>query len=125
LLYANIDVVDGKESLFKAKEIDDKVYGRGAADMKFNMAVILSMLEELSNQDFEEKNLGILITSDEELGGINGVKYLCEEKGLRAKCVIGPNGKLDSKKYNLELGCKGTLQTKYFHKGKPSHGSRP
>lgn len=123
-LYGNIDVVDGGDSLFVMQERDGKLFGRGTIDMKFGVAVSLEVLLKLS-QEILKKPIALVITTDEELGGINGAKYLVDELGYRGKCVIGPNGMLDEHSFNFEISNKGTIHTKYSAAGNPSHGSRP
>ncbi len=123
-LYGNIDVVDGSDSLFQIREEGGKLFGRGTIDMKFGVAVSIDVIQNLTKKILE-KPIAFIVTTDEELGGINGAKYLVDEIGYKGKCVIGPNGLLDKEYFNLETSNKGTVHTKYTAIGKPSHGSRP
>jgi acetylornithine deacetylase/succinyl-diaminopimelate desuccinylase-like protein len=120
LLQAHIDVVPGKEDLFTLKEKDGKYYGRGVYDMKFAIYCYLRLLKELNN-DLSNLDLGVMITSDEELGGFNGVGYLLE-KGYGADFAFLPDGRSN---WEIEEGAKGFIHLKVKATGKEAHASRP
>jgi succinyl-diaminopimelate desuccinylase len=80
LLMSHIDVVDAPDNLFRPVMRDGKLYGRGCLDDKYAVALSLVLLknnlQQLRKQGRGQKELpfGILITSDEEIGGFNGAK---------------------------------------------------
>lgn len=80
LLMSHIDVVDAPGDLFRPVIRDGKLYGRGSFDDKYAVALSLVLLknnlQRLRKQGWGQKELpfGILITSDEEIGGFNGAK---------------------------------------------------
>ena len=80
----HIDVVppgDGwSADPFKASCMDDKLYGRGAVDMKGTLACMLAAaLNILSNKnDNIQHTISFLITADEEGSGTNGTKAMLE-----------------------------------------------
>jgi succinyl-diaminopimelate desuccinylase len=80
LLMSHIDVVDAPDQLFRPVMQDKKLYGRGCFDDKYAVALSLVLLKnnlrKLRNQGRGQKELpfGVLITSDEEIGGFNGAK---------------------------------------------------
>lgn len=110
----HIDVVPAKE--YKMKIIDDKIFGRGTIDMKGQIAVILDLL--LNNKT--NKNIGLLITSDEEQGGFNGVGMI--SKLLDIDFAIVPDGGNDFKLVTEE---KCVLNLKLTINGKEAHSSQP
>ncbi len=122
LLSAHIDVVPAQASLFNPKIIKNRLYGRGAFDMKFAIACYLKIIRDL-NKDIRNKklNFGILITSDEEKGGFYGTKRILE-KGFLPKVCFLPDG---GNNWQIEKEAKGVLHLKITSKGKPSHGARP
>ncbi len=122
-LYSHIDVVNGNGVLFTPIETEDKIVGRGAIDMKFADAVNIAVLQNLPSGILEKK-IAFIITSDEEVGGQFGAKYLAEEIGLRGGCVIAPDGTTKNDTWKFELKNKGTIHTKFYAKGKSAHGSR-
>lgn len=80
LLVSHIDVVEAPDKLFMPVVQDGKLYGRGCFDDKYAVALSLVLLknnlQQLRRQGRGQKELpfGILITSDEEIGGFNGAK---------------------------------------------------
>jgi len=119
-LAAHVDVVPGSSKLFKLKIKNKKAFGRGVFDMKFAIACYLRLIEELKD-NLKKMNLGIMITSDEEIGGFFGTKKLIE-KGFKSKVVFLPDGGED---FKIETKAKGVwhLKVKFF--GKSAHASRP
>ena len=51
---------------------DDNIYGRGSIDMKGSLAVCLELINSISSED----NIGLMITSDEEIDGYSCKKLL-------------------------------------------------
>lgn len=118
LLAAHIDVVTGQPEQFKLTAKDGNLYGRGVSDMKFAVAAYLTLLDEL--EDINAYDFGILITSDEEIGGYNGVKKFVEG-GLMPQVVILPDGGAN---WTLEQSAKGMIRPYFTARGIPMHGSR-
>lgn len=119
-LMAHIDVVAGTDSLFHPIIKDQKMYGRGAYDMKMAIACYLLLMHELKDQ-LGEYDFGIMLTSDEEIGGMNGVKCLLEE-GYSSPVALLPDGGFD---WNFEEAAKGVLHVKVISHGNSAHSSRP
>lgn len=86
LLNGHVDVVSGKAELFIPKEMDGKLYGRGAADMKAGVAAMMAAMVELNKLDLQSK-IQLQVVSDEEAGGENCSGYLAEQ-GYRGDFVI-------------------------------------
>jgi acetylornithine deacetylase/succinyl-diaminopimelate desuccinylase-like protein len=119
-LAAHIDVVPGSPELFKLKIKNGKAFGRGVFDMKFAIACYLRLIEELRD-NLKKLNLGIMITSDEEIGGFFGTKKLIE-KGFKSKIVFLPDG---GENFKMEIKAKGVWHLRVIFFGKSAHGSRP
>jgi succinyl-diaminopimelate desuccinylase len=75
MLAAHIDVVPAPDEMFAVRKEDGKLYGRGVLDMKFAIAAYMQLADELQNH-LQDYDFGIMITSDEELAGMNGVPKL-------------------------------------------------
>lgn len=92
LLLGHVDVVDveGNMSLFSPRIENGRLYGRGSGDMKGHDA---AMIESFRDRALNEgvHGIGLLLTTDEEIGGFNGAKHVVE-CGLRADVVFVPDG---------------------------------
>jgi acetylornithine deacetylase/succinyl-diaminopimelate desuccinylase-like protein len=119
-LAAHLDVVPASPNLFNLKIKNGRIFGRGVFDMKFAIACYLKLAEELKN-DLKKLNLGIMITSDEEIGGFLGTKKLVE-KGFKSEVVFLPDG---GQNWEIQKEAKGVLHLKVKSHGKSAHGSRP
>jgi acetylornithine deacetylase/succinyl-diaminopimelate desuccinylase-like protein len=119
-LAAHLDVVSASPNLFNLKIKNGKIFGRGVFDMKFAIACYLKLAEELKN-DLKKLNLGVMITSDEEIGGFWGTKKLVE-KGFKSEVVFLPDG---GQNWEIQKEAKGVLHLKVESHGKSAHGSRP
>ena len=118
-LQAHLDVVSGSEDVFKPKVLDGKLFGRGAFDMKYAIACYLKLLQDFNNE-LVNYDFGVMITTDEEVGGLNGVKYLLDS-GLGSKVCFLPDG---GQNWEIQKAAKGVLHLKVESLGKSVHGSR-
>ena len=109
----HVDVV--KNDNYKAKIVNNKLYGRGAIDMKGQVAVMMEILKNAKTS----KRIALLLTSDEEIGG-----FCCQTiaKNLQAKLVIMPDG---GKNFDLIVEEKGLAQLEIMATGVSAHGSEP
>jgi succinyl-diaminopimelate desuccinylase len=121
LLAAHIDVVPAPPLAFKLEERDGKFYGRGVCDMKFAIASYLQLIDDIQG-DIRQYDLGIMITTDEEIGGRDGVKMLLDKAGYRAEACVLPDG---GDNWALEREAKGLLWVIATTSGVSAHGSRP
>ena len=100
LLMSHIDVVDAPDKLFRPVMQGGKLYGRGCFDDKYAVALSLVLLknnlQKLRKQGRGQKELpfGILITSDEEIGGFNGAKKILA--GIQTDfCIVLDGGNIE------------------------------
>lgn len=120
MLAAHLDVVPGEENLFELKEKDGKYYGRGVLDMKYAIAAYLQAVQDLPG-NIRNYDFGIMITTDEEAGGVDGVARLVETGYIPQVCIL-PDGGLN---WQIQLYSKGFLYLSIAAKGKAAHGARP
>ena len=120
LLHGHIDVVEADEEMFEPCEKDGKLYGRGTADMKGGVAVLMKLMKDL-----EPANTSLLITSDEEVGGFNGTGYLVEEKGLEPEFVISAEPCEKGDFPTIVNQHKGVYQVRLSASGESCHASKP
>lgn len=119
ILHGHIDVVDAKEKkMFNPKVEDEKIYGRGAADMKSGLAALMCVLKNT-----EPPSVGLMVTSDEEIGGFNGAKPLSKEYNPNFVISAEPN---NTESYmEIIAKQKGVVRAEIISEGKNAHGSRP
>ncbi|MBI2473708.1 M20/M25/M40 family metallo-hydrolase [Candidatus Uhrbacteria bacterium] len=122
LLVGHIDVVPAPDELFEPRYEGTKLFARGSCDMKSECAVLMLLLKEFAQQS-HPPSLALMLTSDEEIGGLNGVNYLVNEVGYRCKIALIPDG--GQSPDDIVLQNKGVLLLRMTAKGKTGHGSRP
>lgn len=123
LLAAHGDVVTASESMFTLRKEDGKFFGRGVFDMKFAIACYMRAVDEIK-VDLAEYDFAIMITTDEELGGrdgINGVRKFVEA-GYLPKVAVLPDG---GENWQLETVSNGYMHFALEAHGKTGHSSRP
>lgn len=119
ILACHLDVVPAPKFLFRPRFIKGNLIGRGALDMKFAAAVYIKLISEL--ETYKKAKIAFFFTTDEEVGGFDGTKYLVD-LGYRSKVVLLPDGGTNM---SFEQAEKGIWHIKLVSKGKPAHGSRP
>jgi succinyl-diaminopimelate desuccinylase len=122
ILNAHLDVVPAQPDMYKIKKMGDTWVGRGVMDMKFAIASYIVALKQLYLDQGSLPSLAIMITSDEEIGGTNGVRYLVDELGYSADVVLIPDG---GSNWHLVQSSKGVLHLRVGSTGKTSHASEP
>ena len=93
-LNGHLDVVDAKANDFEPRlEEGGKLYGRGSSDMKGPLAAMIVLMMDLSQLEPNKRpDIGLMIVSDEEIGGEAGTYYLLNEEGYRSKACLIPDG---------------------------------
>jgi len=125
LLNGHIDVIEAEEDQFNPTIDGDKLFGRGSVDMKAGVAASIVLLKEFSKKK-NKPDLGLMIVSDEEIGGFDGTGYLVS-KGYGGDFAIAaePNHTESLNKLNIVIAEKGVLWLKIKTRGIACHGSRP
>ena len=133
LWVGHLDVVpEGKPEgwthpAYSGKITDDgRIYGRGASDMKGACAAAMVSARILNEFGPLDNNVEFWFTADEEIGGVDGARWLAESGRLRGDvCVIGDGNGGGKELPSIDLGCKGGAGTKLVSRGKTAHGSTP
>ncbi|MDM8516764.1 M20/M25/M40 family metallo-hydrolase [Desulfobacterales bacterium HSG16] len=126
LLMSHIDVVSASDELFKPYVKDDRLFGRGSIDDKYaaalSMILMRDHIQKLAEKGMGQNDLpfGIMITGDEEIGGVNGAKYALGHVSTDFGIALD-GGSPD----NIIIKEKGILNLKISVHGKTAHGSRP
>ncbi|MFV0423703.1 M20 family metallopeptidase [Oleidesulfovibrio sp.] len=126
LLMAHIDVVDAEEEMFVPRVENDRLYGRGANDDKYAVALGLILFKErfdairAKGGNQADMALGLLITGDEEVGGGNGAAIAL--RMVKADYVVALDGGDPGRVITKE---KGIIDLKLTCHGQAAHGARP
>lgn len=123
ILSGHLDVVPADGNSFTPRISDGKLYGRGAADMKSEVAVMMALMKDMAHKKSEMPNVALMLTTDEESGGHDGAEYLVDEIGYRARAVLAPDGGHDLDE--ILTTAKGFLHVRLSGNGISAHGSRP
>jgi len=119
-LNAHFDVVPASAHSFAPRVEGDKLYGRGSSDCKGQVALLMKLMKDFAGKK-NKPNIGLMLTSDEEVHGNAGVKYLLNDQGYKCEFVIVADGGDD---YDIVTKHKGVLQVKMSAHGKSAHSSR-
>ncbi|MBX2796051.1 MAG: M20 family metallopeptidase [Myxococcales bacterium] len=120
----HIEVVPGSPDQFRLVERNGWLYGRGAADMKTQVLVMMEALRQ-AIADGDHHDFWLLLTEDEEAGSRRGAQValeLLEERGHLPEVVLAPDGGHDFSYVEKE---KGILQFEVTTPGRAAHASRP
>lgn len=127
LLMTHFDVVEAdNDSQFDPRESDGRLYGRGAIDDKYAVALSLVLyanwMERVKQQGGSGATLpfGLLMTGDEEVGGFNGALPVL--KTIDSQFVLALDGGSPDKIVTKE---KGLLHLELTARGKSAHAARP
>ncbi|MFH1982311.1 MAG: M20/M25/M40 family metallo-hydrolase [Pseudomonadota bacterium] len=123
LLMSHIDVVDAPAALFSPRVEGGRLYGRGAIDDKYAVALSMVLCREQwrrARSDARPALVGLLITGDEEVGGHNGAKPALAE--IRPGfCIALDGGRVDK----IVTREKGLIKMRLVARGRAAHGARP
>jgi len=121
------DAVKWKFHPFGGVISDEKLYGRGAVDMKGAIAAFIVAVERflLNNPHFSE-SISILLTADEEGTGENGlmemINYICnQKKEIFHACIIGEPTCSKCIGDSIKIGRRGSLNFEIEFCGTQGH----
>jgi succinyl-diaminopimelate desuccinylase len=126
LLMSHIDVVDAPDALFHPRVENGNLFGRGSIDDKYaaalSLEVVTQQMETLRARGRTQADLpcGLLISSDEEIGGHNGAQAALAH--VKSDFAIALDGGHLRKVVTKE---KGIVRLKLIGRGKTAHGARP
>ena len=113
---------------------DGCVWGRGALDMKSQVAAEVAAAVALSEEGWrpEAGELMLVLTADEEAGAEHGAKWLCEQQAHKVRCVLVVNEgagevfEFDGRRiYSVCVAEKGVFRFTLCTHGRAGHASIP
>lgn len=120
ILNSHVDVVPGRVEQFLPKIISNRMYGRGAADA---LGCAVSMIVCAQELKMLNKDVDLMIVSDEEAGGIYGTKYVLENIFSRSElnkvkyAIVGE----PTESFGFSVREKGILRLRLKVRGKSGH----
>jgi succinyl-diaminopimelate desuccinylase len=120
VLHAHLDVVPGRDGQFEPRIEGDRLFGRGAYDMKGALAVMMLVLHDLLDQDEIRLRLGIVSDEESEEEQNRGSDALVDGGFLGDFAITG-------EPTNLQVGvqAKGVLAMRLEVSGRAAHGATP
>ncbi len=121
LLVGHIDVMPADRKMFVPRVAKGKVFGRGAFDMKGPIAAMMCAMKDSVRMN-PSVSVGLLVTSDEEHGGFDGMSVLISNKRFQPRLAIVPDGGSD---FVCAKGGKGVGTLIITVSGSAAHSARP
>lgn len=122
LMCAHCDVIAHPElSAYRSQLREGRIYGPGAGDMKGALAILLELFRAVQQRQ-PGASLGLVVTSDEEIGGESGMGHLFREAGVRCGRALIPDG---GSVTAVTVEEKGILHLKITSLGRDGHAARP
>ena len=118
ILNGHLDVVPAEPGQFRPRRDGDRLYARGAQDMKVSALVQAQVFRELAAR--LPYPLALQLVADEEVGGRDGTLHQIQQGVTGTFVVIGEHSGLD-----VVADSKGLVHAKLRASGRSSHGAYP
>jgi succinyl-diaminopimelate desuccinylase len=120
LLHGHLDVVPGRPEQFTPRREGERLYGRGAYDMKGALACLLLALADLREQDQMRVRIGIVPDEESEEEGDRGGDRLVEAGFVGDFAITG-----EPTDMQVGIAAKGVLAMRIQVLGHAAHGATP
>src|SRR6476659_4869853 len=120
VLHGHLDVVPGLEEQFEPRVEGDRLYGRGAYDMKGALAAMMMVTAQLRDQDGVRVRLGIVADEESEEEDDRGSDRLVDLGFTGAFAITGEPTDL-----HIGVEAKGVLAIRLEVSGRAAHGATP
>ena len=120
VLEGHIDVVPAHADQFEPRLEGDRLYGRGAYDMKGALAAMLIVTAAMRDQDKVRVRLGIVSDEESEEGEERGCDHLVDSGFLGDFAITGEPTDL-----HIGVEAKGVLALRLEVGGRAAHGATP
>ena len=122
LLCGHLDVIDHPQpDCYHSAIRNGRIYGPGTGDMKGADAILVELFRAL-HTEHPGISIGLALTSDEERGGADGIRFLCDEVGLRCGVAVIPDG---GSLNDVTVEEKGVVHASIRRHGHEAHAARP
>jgi succinyl-diaminopimelate desuccinylase len=120
VLHGHLDVVPGRPGQFDPRLQGDRLYGRGAYDMKGALAAMLLVTAALGESDRVRVRLGVVGDEESEEGSERGCEHLVRSGFLGDFAITGEPTDL-----HIGIEAKGVLALRLEVEGRAAHGATP
>jgi succinyl-diaminopimelate desuccinylase len=120
VLHGHLDVVPGRPGQFDPRVEGDRLYGRGAYDMKGALAAMLLTTAAMRDQDRVRVRLGIVGDEESEEEAERGSDHLVDSGFLGDFAITGEPTDL-----HIGVEAKGVLALRLEVSGTAAHGATP
>lgn len=120
LILSHVDVVTGNEDQFTPRLVKDKLFGRGVIDMKGPLVAAILTFEK--NWKESGRKFIFVVTTDEEIGGKDGMKLVIKKLNRKIDGAIVLDGCSGNKLVTTQ---KAPFHIEVIARGKSVHASRP
>ncbi len=120
VLHGHLDVVPGLAGQFDARVEGDRLYGRGAYDMKGALAAMLVVLADMRDQGGVRVRLGIVGDEESEEEAERGSDHLVDSGFIGDFAITGEPTDL-----HIGIEAKGVLALRLAVDGTAAHGATP
>jgi succinyl-diaminopimelate desuccinylase len=114
---------------FAAEIHDGVLYGRGAVDMKGEVACFIAAAQRYLAESHLPGSISLLITGDEEGDSVNGTAKLLDWLKARGEvlhaCVVGEPSSRHAVGDEIKIGRRGSLNGEIIVAGKQGHAAYP
>src|ERR687895_2477761 len=120
VLHGHLDVVPGRPEQFEPRIDADRLYGRGAYDMKGGLAAMMCAIHDLADED--RVRVHFVCVSDEESEEVEarGSDYLVQQGYVGDFAITG-----EPTDMHIGVQAKGVLAMRLQISGHAAHGSTP
>ncbi|MFN8161160.1 MAG: M20/M25/M40 family metallo-hydrolase [Solirubrobacterales bacterium] len=116
----HLDVVPGFPEQFEPRREGDRLYGRGAYDMKGALAAMLVALSGLADQDAIRVRLGVVCDEESEEESDRGCDFLVDSGFTGDFAITGEPTDL-----HIGVAAKGVQAVRLQVEGRAAHGATP
>ncbi|MDD1752606.1 MAG: ArgE/DapE family deacylase [Methanotrichaceae archaeon] len=121
VIYTHLDVVPPGNGWstdpFELVQKNSRLYGRGVSDSKGAVAALIATLSTILKMKKPKYNLGILLTTDEEVGGYSGLCYLTDVGLVKGDFMLC----MDTFSDDVVIGSNGSITWEIAVHGKSAH----
>jgi succinyl-diaminopimelate desuccinylase len=117
------DIAAWRTDPFKLEEVDGRLYGLGAADMKASIAAMLFAAQRIARAPEPSGTLTLIFSADEENGSAYGMEWLAAEGLLVADgaAMTEPSGAGEKSWERLFVAQRGHCVSWLSARGEPGH----